>query len=622
MNTDLLNSLDDIYLFDLIEKQRLKTALEFQAINDLLWLENSLSANPQIVSPPKTGAWEEVEVAFSLATNMLHTENHSRSQDELENYRNDFSDRDFDRGLDFTTTIVPSTNSVTEFNSLTASISDTVGDAEGAFPFSDITALQVDETATTLTFQLNFADLSQGAYVDILLDLDGNRQTHNIGTVTEAIISVQSAILGITEAFYVGPELSENLVSWIEGNSLFVELPKSLLPANTDNLEIAAIASSDLLCSGWDRSPNQGYWRLSDGQIHIDNEGLNLPTISWLNDTVGDANEPVDLQGIEIEAIGEHLVFRHYFNHSITSEDISDAIAGSISLDLDGNILTGFANVFEKFPTFGIDARIDYYQYPWALGGDFEATLIYEPNPGTDLVEVNIGNHWTDSCYRIGDNWLEVSIHLSLLPPITEQAVVLSDALAPLGDMDWAPNQGGIRLTDGSIEPFLTWGTPEYSISDPTGDSYAFGYDNDDITEVKASRYLDGILMQVDYTDLRLEGLGMTVIDFDLDRDSDTDISLAFDGYTAILINGSSGEIIQSANSLVTVDFGNNSAYVNIPDLILGSSENIDVVVRTIDPDYGLLYDRTDNLTIQRTANATNPYLGNDWQTESIQLEI
>ena len=70
------------------------------------------------------------------------------------------------------------------------------------------------------------------------------------------------------------------------------------------------------------------------------------------------------------------------------------------------------------------------------------------------------------------------------------------------------------------------------------------------------------------------------------------------------------------------MDFDNNSAYVNIPDLILGSSENMDVVVRTIDPDYGLLYDRTDTLTIQGTANATNTYVGNDWCTESIQLEI
>lgn len=607
MNTNLLNSLDDIYLFDLIEQQRLQTALESQIINDSLWLETSTNTSQQIVSPPRTEDWEEVDVPI---------------QDDPDNYSKYIGDRDFERGLDFTTTISGATNSVSKFSSLTASIADSVGDAEGGFPFSDITALQVDETAKTLTLQLDFADLSQGVYVDILLDLDGNRQTHNIGTVTEAIISVQSAILGITEALYVAPELSENLVSWIEGNSLFVELPKSLLPANTDNLEIAAIASSDLLCSGWDRSPNQGYWRLSDGQIHIDNEGLNLSTISWLNDGVGDANEPVDLQGIEIEAMGEHLLFRHYFNHSIESKDISDAIAGSISLDLDGNILTGFANVLEKFPTFGIDARIDYYQYPWALGGGFEATLIYEPNPESDAVAVSIGNHWTDSCYRIDDNCLEISIPLSLLPSITEQAVVLSDALAPLGDMDWAPNQGGIKLTNGSIEPFLTWETPEYSISDPTGDSYAFGYDNDDITEVKASPYLEGILMQVDYTDLRLEGLGMTVIDFDLDRDSDTDISLAFDGYTAILIDGSSGEIIQSANPLVTVDFGNNSAYVNIPDLVLGSSENIDVVVRTIDPDFGLLYDRTDTLTIQGTAKATIPYLGNDGQIESISREI
>lgn len=622
MNTDLLNSLADLYLFDRIEKQRLQTALESQIIVDLLWLETITNTTEEIESPLTTKSWEEVDVPLSSPTNILHTENSFPTPNNLENYHNNLGDRDFDLGLDLTTTVARSTNSVAEFSSLTASISDTVGDADGGFSFSDITALQVDETDTTLTFQLNFADLSQGAYVDILLDLDGNRQTHNIGTVTEAIISVQSAILGITEAFYVAPELSENLDSWSYENSLFVELPKSLLPGNTDNLEIAAIASSDLLCSGWDRSPNQGYWRLSDGQIHIDNEGLNLSTISWLNDAVGDANEPVDLQGIEIEAMGENLLFRHYFNHSIESEEISDAIAGSISLDLDGNILTGFANVFEKFPTFGIDARIDYYQYPWALGGGFEATLIYEPNPDSDLVEVNIGNHWTDSCYRIEDNRLEISIPLSLLPPITDRAVVLSDALAPLGDMDWAPDRGGIKLTDGSIEPFLSWGTPEYGVSDPTGDSYAFGYDNDDITEVKASRYLEGILMQVDYTDLRLEGLGMTVIDFDLNRDSNTDISLAFDGYTAILIDGSNGEIIQSANSLVTMDFGNNSAYVNIPDLILGSSENMDVVVRTIDPDYGLLYDRTDTLTIQGTANATNPYLVNYGQTESIQSEI
>jgi Ca2+-binding RTX toxin-like protein len=186
------------------------------------------------------------------------------------------------------------------------------------------------------------------------------------------------------------------------------------------------------------------------------------------------------------------------------------------------------------------------------------------------------------------------------------------------GSFDRAPNNGGIRLRDGTLQPFLAWGAPEYALADPSGDSFAFGYDNDDLTQVKASRYQNGILMQVNYTDLRLEGAGTTVIDFDLDRNSTPDISLAFDWnpyaliiddpFTALLIDSSSGNVIQSAETLVTLDFVRNCAYVTIPNAVFGTTGNVNAVVRTQDPDFGLLYDRTGILTIGG-AGATN---GND----------
>ena len=131
-----------------------------------------------------------------------------------------------------------------------------------------------------------------------------------------------------------------------------MDVPLELLPESLENVEVAGVVSFDFLCEGRDRIPYEGYLRLNSGVVHIDGEGLILTPLSLLPDPVGDSSSPTDLKGFEVEAVGEHLVIRTHYHHSIEPHDFNEVSIGMLHLDIDGDILTGFQNATGVFPTF------------------------------------------------------------------------------------------------------------------------------------------------------------------------------------------------------------------------------------------------------------------------------
>jgi len=490
------------------------------------------------------------------------------------------------------------------------SIADAAGDAAGASPFSDVLAMHIAANDSNLTLELDFVDLHQGALGAILLDLDGNRQTHGnaAGNITEARIEFHIAILGIcTAQFYDGAGNAENLNCWVLGNSFYTVLPEVLLSSAIESLEVAAVASNDFLCDGRDRVPDEGYLRMSNGEVHIDNEGLILAPLSLLTDPA-EASSPVDLQGLHIEVVGEHLLIRSSYHHLMEPHDINAASVGMLSMDVDGDILTGFQNASGVFPTLGVDAYVDYTVYPWAEGGNVDVSLtIQDPAQSEETSSLQVGKFSSDSCFLRENNFVELSIPLSFLPEITNDALLLLQALQPeTGLSDSFPDEGALTLADGTVTPFNNCQSEESFISDPLGDSFAFGGDNDDLIELRACSYAEGTLLSVQYSELQLIGEALTAIRFDIDQnastgerttnatgDTERGVEKTFvsqsdsTSVTAIMVEGSSGNLIRGISSLYTIRFGLNRMYVTIPNRLLNDYDGMDIHAVTMSGAFG-----------------------------------
>ena len=517
------------------------------------------------------------------------------------------------------------------------SVTDPVGDSYDAAPFTDIVLLEAVQNITNITFKLDFVDLSRGLNGTFLIDTDGNRQSHGseLSYITEARIEFTVVFLGICWAqFYDSDGNDHDLSCWVAGNSFFVDVPLVLLPASMDHVEVAGLVSFDFLCEGRDRIPDEGYMRLSTGVVHIDNEGLILTPLSMLSDPAGDSSSPTDLKGFEVEAVGEHLVIRTHYHHSIEPHDFNEVSIGMLHLDLDGDILTGFQNATGVFPTFGVDAYLYYTLNPRALGGNIEINLtLQDPTRPMETTIIQVGKHSTGSSYRRSNDWIECTIPLGILPSITDAAAVVVQSMSPIRWLfDSFPDSGGVKLTDGSAKGFNVCQSQEVFVTDLPGDSFAFGGDNDDLIAMKACHYIEGVLCTVEYTDLRLIGEGLTAINFDLDRNASTgeptynyfgdtlmgiEKSIVYqlssiqsgrpvgrvDGtgtmtyfggtggsgpmFTTILVEGSTGDVIRGINPLFTLNFYSERVYITIPYRLMDDDDGMDARAVTMSGAFG-----------------------------------
>ena len=117
-------------------------------------------------------------------------------------------------------------------HALSGRVADRAGDAYGGYSFADMTALQMTDAGSSLTFRIDFAtSRPEGIHGSILLDLDGDRRTTGANAVPEASIDFHIAILGICQAQYFGPPggpIAVNLSCWLSRNSFYVRLTARL----------------------------------------------------------------------------------------------------------------------------------------------------------------------------------------------------------------------------------------------------------------------------------------------------------------------------------------------------------------------------------------------------------
>ncbi|WP_419662710.1 uncharacterized protein Dvar_31810 [Desulfosarcina variabilis str. Montpellier] len=510
------------------------------------------------------------------------------------------------------------------------SLTDAWGDSLGQSEFTDILYLDVREESTDLVFRIDFADISFGVNGAILLDTDGDLTTGggSSGEVTEASIQFTVARFGIwTAAFYPSEGSPQDIGGEIIGNQFVVYLPISLLPNGTERLRLALLTANDFACDGRDRVPDSGYVVFESGEVSTLSENGNLAQVSALSDPEGDTTSPVDLRGINLEDDGDYVRIRIHYHHGIQPADMDRVGLGFVSIDADGDILTGFQNAMGTFPTFGIDAYLYATLFPQSVGGSEEIELwIQDPADPAEVARVVVGGFTSDSWFERGTDWLEAVIPAVTLPTISANAVVRVNAMvAETGQWDDFPETGGLSVADGTIIPFLSCTGAESGTTDPAGDSYGLGNDNDDFVGMTACPYEEGILLAVRYADLDFfQGEAMTSIHFDVDQDRTTGEETTYasgamtlgvektmvyqlsstsggtpvtfvsangtstaagagggtggtPSFLSILVDGSTGVEARGINALFTMNFYTETVYITIPDRLLGNTGGMDL---------------------------------------------
>ncbi len=497
---------------------------------------------------------------------------------------------------------------------LLAMVYDATGDSDGATN-TDFTFLAVGDDGTNLLFQLDFvAGGSYGAQGQILLDTDGDRTTPAGEALTEARIDWYFGILGICSASYADAGgFHQNLACGVDNTSLIIALPKSLLPDGGAHLQVAASSNLDLACSGYDRVPDGGFLDVSSDSVVVQTGGFAMAPLSVLSDPAGDASAVADLQGVEVERVGENLRLRAVFHHSIEAGDLPDILSGTIGLDTDGRLITGFENTYETWPTFGLDVTIDYQLFPSSLGGGVDVGLtVSDPANPAISYETGIPGFGTDGCYRVSGNVLEVSVPLALLPTLSAEAVVLATTLDLMGSGSDRLDGGGYNLQTGQLVPFLSWQSPDAGVSDPVGDNFISGFDNEDLTGLRACRYDGGVLIEVLYKELRVTGEAMTAVHFDADANPATGAPrLNMAGTTAmgiersvlaqwiypslyvITVQGGSDQYTE-VPQLATINFAGMWLHLTVPYELLGASGPMDVYTMTMSGAYAPLTPQDD----------------------------
>jgi hypothetical protein len=485
------------------------------------------------------------------------------------------------------------------------SITDPAGDTWESLPYNDFLAMEVWEQNQAMIFRLDFADASGLFYGAVLLDLDGNRRTRGKNlSLTDGCIDFIIYPFG---AYYATYTDEANVVTTLnclfQQNSFYIALPRALLPADLSKLELAAVAGKhEKFCDNRDRIPDAGFVNYQTGEVRVDPGGYHFTAWSRLDDPSGDAPNPVDLKGVAVAREGEHLVLRVKYHHPITPESISHISLGQVMLDADKDILTGFMNASEKFPTLGVDVLLDYKIQPLSMQGTVYVNLIMQsPQNPEQQITIHVGSYDSDTWYRFTGDQVEIGIPLGLLPPISDQAVMtVCGFKVVLGErLDIFPDKAAIRLKDGSLQAFNRATGPSVAVLDPPDDSTTPGTFNDEFVKMTVARCPEGYLVGLDYKELFPIENSITSFRLDIDKNAGTgertynhqgDTLMGVENtivcefksnyigkLTATLINGRSGAVIRGINQLVTVNFAAGQVYLTIPYRLIGVRSGINI---------------------------------------------
>ena len=287
-----------------------------------------------------------------------------------------------------------------------------VTDPVDSWTSEDIVQLDATVSDGMLTVQVterNSLDELPFHFIEIFLDTDQNSSTGDarVGGVGGADyrLSCITGITGIinTSNLYqlpveAGGDAYATLLSDIPGASasvsgkvLSVSLPADVI-GGTAAADVFAVAhkgsNPHTIVGNGDRCPEAGALDTSTGEVAVRRPGVLLDVT--FNDPVGDdQNNGQDITAARFRTFGDQFQIILTFADPIDPLDLSYELSGTVTMDSDRSLLTGFEGIGNEIPTWGGDVDLSFQLcqlapiFSLAFGSGSGSRLLFGP-PNSD----------------------------------------------------------------------------------------------------------------------------------------------------------------------------------------------------------------------------------------------
>lgn len=408
-----------------------------------------------------------------------------------------------------------------------------IEDPTGDFIFPDITNLDAKKINENIEIIITCKDAVTGEGSStvsgtVFLDTDQNYSTGDNGfdyTYNFNIINIIYAEPVITTS--LNYDAIANSLS-LNNNKIFITIPLSALKKKDGNINLVATIHGQMAGAiEFDRSPDSGVLNVATGAVEVPFPGISSATGN-IKDSSKQKSSSVDITDINTIIKDGNLYLLVTYDKSIGPEKVSygEDILGKVYIDIDQKLSTGFKNIGEVPPTFGIDYILDYSI--GTLSGTSANIQKAENNADFQkTINTPIGPPYNDASFKIKDNQILITIPLGLLGyddgnmDIAVESTTIQGLLN--ADFDLVPDieKGALITKDGTIRPLLSCTEPKITINDIPGDSFGKGYDGDDFTGIDACYSNKTLLLTISYTSYSLDDASITTIYFDTNNDKD-----------------------------------------------------------------------------------------------------
>ncbi|KAF5418427.1 MAG: hypothetical protein C5S49_01785 [Candidatus Methanogaster sp.] len=287
-----------------------------------------------------------------------------------------------------------------------------VTDPSDFWTSEDIVQLDATVSDGMLTVQVterNSLDELPFHFIEIFLDTDQNSSTGDarVGGVggVDYRISCITGIPGIIDTSELyrlpvedGGDAQVTMLSdvpgasaSVSGNVLSVSLPAGVI-GGTAAVDVFAVAHKGgnpySIIGNGDRCPEAGTLDTSTGEVIVRRPGVSLDVT--FNDPVGDCrNNGQDITAARFRTFGDQFQIILTFADPVDPLDLSYELSGTVTMDSDRSLLTGFEGIGDAIPTWGGDADLSFHVcqlapiFSLAFGSGSGSLLLFGP-PNSD----------------------------------------------------------------------------------------------------------------------------------------------------------------------------------------------------------------------------------------------
>jgi hypothetical protein len=471
-----------------------------------------------------------------------------------------------------------------------------IEDQTGDFAFPDITTLDAKENNGNIEITITCKDAVTGEGSStvsgtVFLDTDQNYLTGNNGfdyiysfTVLNIIYS-EPIITAILNNDIIDNSLKLN------NNKISITIPLKALKKKDGNINLVATVYGQMVGSmEFDRSPDFGVLNIAAGKVDVPFTGISS-SAGNIKDSLNQKSSSIDITELNTRIKDGYLYLLITYDRSIDPGKISygEDILGKIYIDVDQKLATGFRNVGEIPPTFGIDYIIDYSI--GRLSGTSANIQKAEKNEEFQKITgISIGPPSNDASFRIENNQLFMTIPTGLLGYDDGNMDIVAESSTIQGiqsaDYDNVPDieKGAMVTKDGTIRSVFACTYPKMTLKD-LEDSSGKGYDGDEFTGIDACYSGQTLLLTLSYKSYDLDDGLITTIYFDTNKDKNIIPDYMF---TYQIYNGILKGFFSSRKNVVPIEYTQlismrpGKMYVSIPlELMENDDGNMNIYAET-----------------------------------------